>query len=46
MNKAASELGKRAKGVPKTLTEEQREAKRKVLAESRKKRHPKPGTST
>jgi hypothetical protein len=37
-NPHASALGKLAKGKKKTLTNEQREQKRKVLAELRKKR--------
>ncbi len=43
MNRAAQALGRRAKGVPKTLTPEQREQRRRQLAEARKKRHPKKG---
>lgn len=37
-NKAAQALGRLCKGVPKTLTEEQREAKRVLLAKLRKRR--------
>lgn len=41
MNKAASQLGKRAKGVSKTLTDEERARRRQSLAEVREKRWPK-----
>ena len=35
MNPAAQALGRLARGVPKTLSDEQREAKRRVLAANR-----------
>lgn len=38
MNPHASALGKLAKGIPKTLTPEQREFRRRQLEEARKKR--------
>ena len=41
MNKAASELGKLAKGIPKTLSEDERKRRSVRLAEARKKRWPK-----
>lgn len=41
MNKAAQALGRLAKGVPKTLTDEQRMFRAQQLAEARKKRHEK-----
>lgn len=37
-NPAAQELGRLGKGKPKKLTEAQRDAKRKLLAEARKSR--------
>lgn len=42
MNKAAQALGRLAKGVPKTLTDEQRKFRAEQLATARKKRHEKP----
>ncbi len=42
MNKAAQALGRLAKGVPKTLTEEQRTFRAEQLAAARLKRHKKP----
>lgn len=42
MNKAAQALGRLAKGVPKTLTDEQRKFRAAQLAAARKKRHEKP----
>lgn len=42
MNKAAQALGRMAKGVPKTLTDEQRKFRAQQLAQARKKRHGKP----
>lgn len=42
MNKAAQALGRLAKGVPKTLTAEQRTFRAEQLAQARKKRHGKP----
>lgn len=42
MNKAAQALGRLAKGVPKTLTDEQRKFRAEQLSEARKKRHEKP----
>ena len=42
MNKAAQALGRLAKGVPKTLTDEQRKFRAEQLAAARKKRHEKP----
>lgn len=42
MNKAAQALGRLAKGVPKTLTDEQRRFRAAQLAAARKKRHKKP----
>jgi hypothetical protein len=42
MNKAAQSLGRLAKGVPKTLTDEQRKFRAEQLAAARKKRHEKP----
>lgn len=41
MNPHASALGKKAKGVAKTLTDEQREYRRQQLEAARKKRWPK-----
>jgi hypothetical protein len=41
MNKAASQLGKLAKGVKKTLSKEEIARRTKRLAEARKKRWPK-----
>jgi hypothetical protein len=41
MNKAAQSLGRLAKGVPKTLTVEQRKFRSVQLAAARKKRHEK-----
>ena len=41
MNKAAQALGRLAKGVPKTLTDEQRKFRAEQLAAARKKRHKK-----
>jgi hypothetical protein len=38
ISKAASALGRLARGVPKTYTDEERERRRKRLAELRKKR--------
>lgn len=37
-NKAAQALGRRAKGIPKTLTDAERERRRASLAKARKKR--------
>jgi hypothetical protein len=42
MNRAAQALGRLAKGVPKTLTDEQRKFRSEQLAAARKKRHGKP----
>jgi len=42
MNKAAQALGRLAKGVPKTLSDEQRKFRAEQLAAARKKRHEKP----
>lgn len=42
MNRAAQALGRRAKGVPKTLTDEQRKFRAAQLAAARLKRHKKP----
>ena len=42
MNRAAQSLGRLAKGVPKTLTDEQRKFRAEQLAAARKKRHKKP----
>ena len=42
MNKAAQALGRLAKGVPKTLTDEQRKFRAEQLAAARKNRHDKP----
>lgn len=42
MNKAAQAVGRLAKGVPKTLTDEQRKFRAQQLAAARKKRHEKP----
>lgn len=42
MNKAAQALGRLAKGVPKTLTDEQRKFRAAQLAAARLKRHKKP----
>lgn len=42
MNKAAQALGRLAKGVPKTLTDEQRTFRAEQLAAARLKRHKKP----
>jgi hypothetical protein len=42
MNKAAQALGRLAKGVPKTLTDEQRTFRAAQLAAARKNRHKKP----
>lgn len=42
MNKAAQALGRLAKGVPKTLTDEQRKFRAEQLAAARLKRHEKP----
>ena len=42
MNKAAQALGRLAKGVPKTLTDEQRKFRAEQLAAARKNRHKKP----
>lgn len=42
VNKAAQALGRLAKGVPKTLTDEQRKFRAEQLAAARKKRHKKP----
>jgi formiminotetrahydrofolate cyclodeaminase len=42
MNKAAQALGRMAKGVPKTLTDEQRTFRAEQLVQARKKRHGKP----
>ena len=41
MNKAAQALGRLAKGVPKTLTDEQRKFRAEQLAAARKNRHEK-----
>lgn len=41
-NQAAVALGRMAKGVPKTLTNEQRTFRAQQLAQARKKRHGKP----
>lgn len=41
-NPAAVALGRMAKGVPKTLTDEQRTFRAQQLAQARKKRHGKP----
>ena len=41
-NPAAVALGRMAKGVPKTLTDEQRTFRAQQLAKARKKRHEKP----
>ena len=41
MNKAAQALGRLAKGVSKTLTDEQRKFRAEQLATARKKRHEK-----
>ena len=41
-NQAAVALGRMAKGVPKTLTDEQRTFRAQQLAKARKKRHKKP----
>lgn len=41
MNKAAQSLGRLAKGVPKTLTDEQRKFRAAQLAAARKNRHKK-----
>lgn len=41
MNKAASALGKMAKGAPKNLSAEEIERRTKQLSEARKKRWPK-----
>jgi hypothetical protein len=41
-NPAAVALGRMARGVPKTLTSEQRKFRGKQLAAARKKRHDKP----
>ena len=42
MNRAAQALGRLAKGVPKTLTDEQRKFRAEQLAAARLKRHKKP----
>jgi len=42
MNRAAQALGRLAKGVPKTLTDEQRKFRSEQLAAARKKRHENP----
>ena len=42
MNKDAQALGRLAKGVPKTLTDEQRTFRAEQLAAARLKRHKKP----
>ena len=42
MNKAAQTLGRLAKGVPKTLSDEQRKFRAEQLAAARLKRHEKP----
>jgi hypothetical protein len=42
MNAAAQSLGRLAKGVPKTLTDEQRKFRAGQLAAARNKRHEKP----
>ena len=42
MNAAAQALGRLAKGVPKTLTDEQRKFRAEQLAAARKNRHKKP----
>ena len=42
MNKAAQALGRLAKGVPKTLTDEQRKFRAEQLAAARTNRHKKP----
>lgn len=44
MNKAAQALGRRAKGVPKTISEEEREARRQRMAAARAKRWEAPPT--
>lgn len=44
MNRAAQALGRLAKGVPKTLTDEQRKFRAEQLADARKKRHETPIT--
>jgi len=41
MNRAASQLGKLAKGKPKTLTAKERKRRAESLAEAREKRWPK-----
>jgi hypothetical protein len=43
VNKAAQQLGKLAKGVPKVLTAAQREQRRRQLAVARQNRWPKKG---
>lgn len=42
MNRSAQALGRLAKGVPKTLTDEQRKFRAEQLAAARKNRHKKP----
>lgn len=42
MNRAAQALGRMAKGVPKTLTDDQRQFRAAQLAAARLKRHKKP----
>jgi hypothetical protein len=41
MNNAAAALGRMAKGVPKRLSEAERERRRRSLADAREKRWPK-----
>jgi hypothetical protein len=44
-NKAASQLGRMAKGIPKTLSQQERERRRQSLAKARKKRWNQPSAS-